>query len=115
MKSGDKIKELRTANELTQTMLAEKTGISRSIISQYENNQVEPTATVIAKLATALGCSADYLLGLEDDFGTKTVYPARETERISTDEAKLLQYFRKNSDEGKKLILKMAEMLSKLS
>lgn len=114
MESGDKIKELRTANELTQTMLAEKTGISRSIISQYENNQVEPTATVIAKLAIALGCSTDYLLGLEDDFGTKIVYPLRETSNISPEEAKLLQYYRNNTDEGKKLILKIAEKLGKV-
>lgn len=71
MRIGDRIKELRTTYGITQVQLAEEAGISRSVISQYESNLVEPTATVVAKLALALNTSTDYLLGLEDDFGIK--------------------------------------------
>ena len=62
---------MRTTYGITQVQLAEEAGISRSVISQYESNLVEPTATVVAKLALALNTSTDYLLGLEDDFGIK--------------------------------------------
>ena len=71
MRIGDRIKELRTIYGITQVQLAEKAGISRSVISQYESNLVEPTASVVAKLAVALNSSTDYLLGLEDDFGIR--------------------------------------------
>ena len=66
MRIGDRIKELRTIYGITQVQLAEKAGISRSVISQYESNLVEPTASVVAKLAVALNSSTDYLLGRTD-------------------------------------------------
>lgn len=92
MNIGQKIKELRLYNDLTQIELSKKADISRSVLSAYENNTAIPTATVIAKIAIALNVSADYLLGLEDDFGTRTVATMGDT--MTAKERELLETFR---------------------
>lgn len=51
---------------LKQIELSEKTGISRAMISQYLSGAYKPKQTNVYKLATALGVSFEYLLGLKD-------------------------------------------------
>ena len=56
------IKERRLAKNMTQTTLAEKSGVSRSIINGLETGRAtETTTTTIANIAKALGCSIDDL------------------------------------------------------
>lgn len=52
-----KLKTLRKKQNLTLDALAERSGISRSMISLVEREQSSPTATVLNKLADALGTS----------------------------------------------------------
>lgn len=52
-----KLKTLRKRQNLTLDALAERSGISRSMISLVEREQSSPTATVLNKLADALGTS----------------------------------------------------------
>ncbi|WP_432454893.1 MULTISPECIES: helix-turn-helix domain-containing protein [unclassified Agarivorans] len=52
-----KLKRLRKRQNLTLDSLAERSGISRSMISLIERGQSSPTATVLNKLADALGIS----------------------------------------------------------
>lgn len=95
MNFGESIKELRLSNNLTQQKVADCLGISRSVLSQYENNLVDPTATVISKLAAYFDVSADYLLGLEDETGARTaagVSPIGES--MTARERELLELFR---------------------
>lgn len=63
---GEKIKSLRLERGLTQTTLARELGVSKGIISIWENNINEPKATYIKRLALFFGVSADYLLGMID-------------------------------------------------
>ena len=63
---GKRIRELRIGKGITQPQLAQELGVSKGIISVWENNINEPKATYVKKLALALECTADYLLGLED-------------------------------------------------
>lgn len=72
MKFAKRIKELRENKQLTQKELANHIGISQSVLCDYENEKSEPTANVICKLAIEFHVSADYLLGLENEDGTKT-------------------------------------------
>lgn len=95
MNIGERIKDLRLYSELTQYELSKKADISRSVLSAYENNTAIPTATVIAKIAVALNVSADYLLGLENDYGVKIAAPIGET--LTASERELLADFRKLS------------------
>ncbi len=93
MNIGEKIKDLRLYNALTQYELSKKADISRSVLSAYENNIAIPTATAIAKIAVALNVSADYLLGLENDYGAKTAAPMGDA--YTTEERNFIKDFRK--------------------
>lgn len=52
---GRRLHALRDAAALTLDSLAERSGVSRSAISLIENGRSSPTATVLDKLAGALG------------------------------------------------------------
>lgn len=62
---GTIIKELRLENNLTQPELAKKIGVSKGIISLWENNVNEPKASHIRNLALIFNVSADYLLNID--------------------------------------------------
>ncbi len=63
---GDKIRELRINKGYTQTQLAKAVGVSKGVISFWENNINEPKASYLKTLAQCLDVSVDYLLGLKD-------------------------------------------------
>ena len=65
---GKRIKELRIGKGFTQADLAELLGTTQKTISKYETEYLDlSTATIIA-LCKFLEVSADYLLGLTDDY-----------------------------------------------
>lgn len=66
-----KLKQLRAEKNLTQPELAKIIGYSNSIISDWENNKAKPTSTAIITLAKHFNVTTDYLLGLENEDGTK--------------------------------------------
>ena len=51
---------------MTQRELAEKIGATEVSVSRYVSGQRIPKATVLLKIAMALGVSTDYLLGVEE-------------------------------------------------
>lgn len=61
-----RIKELRREFHLTQKQLSSILHISQSVICDYENGNVSPTADVIIKMCDFFDVSADYLLGRTD-------------------------------------------------
>ena len=69
---GKRINELRLEKKLTQKELANAVNIGQASISEWEKGTHEPNATAIKILAVFFGVSADYLLGLEDETGSKT-------------------------------------------
>lgn len=91
---GIRLKELRDERGITQQEIANKTKISRSVLSQYENGIVEPTANVVSKLADFFGISTDYLLGRTDEFGYVTVQSSPAIPRLTESERYLLEWFR---------------------
>ena len=62
----ERLKELRLEKGLTQTELANKTKISQAGIAKWETGDRTPNMEYLIILAKFFGCSADYLLGLED-------------------------------------------------
>lgn len=60
-----RIAQLRKARRLSQAELAKAAGVSQGTISAYEHGAKEPGASVVARLAKALGVSADELLGVK--------------------------------------------------
>jgi transcriptional regulator with XRE-family HTH domain len=65
---GERLKELRTEKGLSQKTLAEQLGCNQSMVSFWENGVNEPTENVIRKAALFFEVSADYLLGLTDEY-----------------------------------------------
>ncbi len=61
-----RLKRTRERQDLNQTQLAEKAGLTRAAISQLESGQREPTFSTIVRLAKALDASPSDLMGLED-------------------------------------------------
>lgn len=67
---GVRLKELRRERGLTQGQVAERIGVTASIISAYENELRQPSYEVLLKLVRLYDVSADYLLGVN---GKRTV------------------------------------------
>lgn len=59
---GDRIKETRKKQKLTQEQLAERLGISVEFVGQIERGIKLPSMQVFVKLIETLNVSADYLL-----------------------------------------------------
>lgn len=58
---GKKLKELRTAERLTQQQLADKLEIGRVNYTRYETNAVRPDYEVLIKIADFYDISLDEL------------------------------------------------------
>ncbi len=67
----DVIKDLRIAQGLSQYELAQALQVSQSAVAKWELAKTEPTASALISIAKYFHVSADYLLGLEDEFGNK--------------------------------------------
>lgn len=66
MSFGQKLKELRTENGLTQLKAAEIFNVSKTTICQWETGRQEASFDDLVKIAVYFNVSTDYLLGLED-------------------------------------------------
>lgn len=64
---GNKLKELRNQNKMTQQQLAAQIGVSKSVISYYELQERIPSPEILLKLASVFHVSTDYLLGVSND------------------------------------------------
>lgn len=67
---GENLKKLRTACNLTQQELGAKVGLSKAVISKYENGLGYPTFNVLIRIASYFNVTTDYLLGVS---GGKTI------------------------------------------
>ena len=65
MNIGQKIKELRQENNLTQEELAEELGVSPQAISRWENSTTYPDITILPIIANMFDVTIDYLLDRE--------------------------------------------------
>lgn len=61
MEIGNKLKELRNSNNLTQEKLAEILNISRVNYTRYENNKVRPDYETLIKIVDFYDISLDDL------------------------------------------------------
>ena len=68
---GEKLSELRKDKGLSVIELSKEIGFSKSVIYFWENGQREPTANAILVISRFFNVSTDYLLGLEDELGSK--------------------------------------------
>lgn len=66
----ERLKELRTYNDIPQKEIAKELGISQQHYSMYESGKRILNAEQIIKICKKYDISANYLLGLSDEFQT---------------------------------------------
>lgn len=62
---GNTLKSLRLRNNYTQAQLAQKLGLTKSVISAYETGLRLPSYDILIGIAKIFNVSTDFLLGLE--------------------------------------------------
>lgn len=62
---GNILKTLRLRETMTQAQLAQKLGVTKSVISAYETGLRLPSYDVLIHIAKIYNVSTDYLLGVE--------------------------------------------------
>ncbi len=63
---GENLRTLRAARGLTQKELGERVGLSKAVVSKYENALGYPTLDTLITLAEFFGVTTDYLLGVKN-------------------------------------------------
>jgi transcriptional regulator with XRE-family HTH domain len=59
---GERIREIREKRGMTQDKLAEAAGLSKSFLSEVENDKSNISSQILLRIANELGASMDYLL-----------------------------------------------------
>jgi transcriptional regulator with XRE-family HTH domain len=63
---GERVRALRRERGWTLEVLAERSGVSRAMISKLERGEKNPTLVVAAKVAEGLGMNLSELVGVEE-------------------------------------------------
>lgn len=96
---NERIKQLRIDNNLTQSDLAEKVGLTYVQIGRYEKGKSNPSADVLQKLANALNTSTDYLMNGESEqveaqlIDKELIRQFQEIQKLNADEKHLVKTF----------------------
>lgn len=65
MEFGKRLKEMRIQAGLTQAQLGARVGVTKSVISFYEQQERSPSPDMLIRFARIFHVSTDHLLGLE--------------------------------------------------
>lgn len=61
---GETLKHLRKSRDLTQKDFGAKVGLSKAVVSKYENGMGYPSLDMLVRIAQYFGVTTDYLLGI---------------------------------------------------
>lgn len=63
---NERIKQLRLAYKLNQVEFGRKLGVTKQCVSNWENNNIQPSVEMLMKIADLFSVTTDYLLGRDD-------------------------------------------------
>ena len=63
---GTRIGEIRMQYGWSQVKLAEKLGVAKQTVSNWENENIQPSVEMLVRISKMFNVSADYLLGIDD-------------------------------------------------
>lgn len=63
---GKNIKKLRSALGWSQVELAKKLNITKQTVSNWENDNIQPSIEMLVRISKVFGVTTDSLLGLEN-------------------------------------------------
>lgn len=96
MSIGERIKNLRKERSLTQVELAKKSNISRSYLTDIENNRYNPSVETLKAIANSLEVTLSDILS--DESKEITSLNDRDKKSITNDLKKLMDDFRSGTD-----------------
>ena len=64
---NNRIKELRSTYNISQVELGKKLGVTKQTISNWENDNIQPSIDMLLKIANFFHVKTDYLLGLDQE------------------------------------------------
>ncbi|WP_287459213.1 helix-turn-helix transcriptional regulator [Sphingomonas sp.] len=100
----NRIRELRTAQGLSQQAVGDMIGVSKMTVSDLERGRMELTVEYMRRLARALGAKPSDLLQTADN-----------PDRLSDEERELLYRFRAAAPSQRELIKRIAEPVDNVS
>ncbi|MBQ9411645.1 MAG: helix-turn-helix transcriptional regulator [Oscillospiraceae bacterium] len=62
---SQQIRAMRTARKMSQVELANAVGVTKQSVSNWENDNIQPSIEMLVRLAAVFSVSTDYLLGQE--------------------------------------------------
>jgi transcriptional regulator with XRE-family HTH domain len=72
---GERLRSLREKNEVTQVVLAERTGLRQSHVSDLERGVILPNLVTLLRIADALPCKVSDLVSIFDTEDLSTLLP----------------------------------------
>ena len=67
MELNENIRRLRTARGISQVQFAKCIGVTKQCVSNWENDNIQPSVDMLVKIAKFFGVSTDTVLGLTSD------------------------------------------------
>lgn len=62
-----RIRLLRQYRSMSQVELAQRLGVTKQSVSNWENDNIQPSIEMLVRLAAVFSVSTDYLLGLSSE------------------------------------------------
>ncbi len=90
---NERIKELRLSLGINQVEFGKKLNVSKQCISNWENDNIQPSIDMLIRICNTFSVSADYLLGIEY---SETVDISNLTGEEKKIILSLISYFDKN-------------------
>lgn len=106
MSFSSRLRQAREQAGLTQQSFADKIGVTKSAIGNYENGVSSPKWDVLIKIFDALQVEPNFLY--QDDFTAET---PSSTRNLTTTQTKLLDAFDQLNDEGQTKAVEYVEDL----
>lgn len=63
---GNRLKQLRLEAGMTQLQLAQRLGVTKSVVSYYEQQERSPSPEILIQLSRIFRTSTDFLLGIDN-------------------------------------------------
>lgn len=124
--TGQKIKQLREAQHLSQGDVEHRVGISKEYLSRLEHDKASPTIGMLEKIANALNCQIRDLLPSEEftvregeEIYRVGIYPGLQRIDVHNEEEadsvnKLLLVLRSTDESAKKAVIGMIDSITGL-
>jgi len=77
---GKKIRHLRNQQGLTLQVISDRTGLSKPLLSQIENNIAAPPIATLIKISRALGVNISHFF--QEQAGEERIVVVRKNERL---------------------------------